>query len=242
MLFRSHGIGNQTGVYGTGGTYGIRGSPFGAGYAGYFDGKVHVQGNFTASGTKTFVQPHPSDPEKELVYVALEGREIRVFFDGTATLQKGEATVSVPEDFRLVASKENLNVILTPFGETEGLYVAKRSLDEIVVKERSKGESNISFGFLVIGTRKGFEVARPIQENAHFRPDEVTTKEEFENQFDVQDGEDYYSTLSKKLSWDLLISNGTLLPDGKVNPKTASHLGWNFSKKLSKSEKEVNLK
>lgn len=201
---------------------------------------LDVRGDITVSGggTKFFTQPHPRDSSKEISYVTLEGREHRVFFDGTATLRKGVGIVQVPEDFRLVSSEENLNVILTPFGETQGLYVAKRSLDEIVVKERDEGKSDISFGYFVIGTRKGFEIAYPVRENTHFLPMEGMTKEEFEANYIISEKEDDkpYTNLGRKLTRGLLISNGTLLPNGKVNPETATRLGWEFSEKVAMRE------
>ncbi|MFH1857637.1 MAG: hypothetical protein ABH845_01855, partial [Candidatus Omnitrophota bacterium] len=138
----------------------------------YVNGDVAITGKINLGGVVDFTQPHPTDPAKEISYITFEGREPRILFDGTAFLKDGKAAIQVPEDFRLVSSEENLNVILTPFGETEGLYVAKRSLDEIIVKEGKGGQSNVSFGYLVVGYRKGFEVARPVQENKSFRPKE----------------------------------------------------------------------
>ena len=60
------GYGNfGTGVYGqTSPGYGVYGSNGGnnSGYAGYFNGNVNVQGNFTAT-SKSFKIDHPLDPE-----------------------------------------------------------------------------------------------------------------------------------------------------------------------------------
>ena len=46
----------------------------------------------------------------------------------------------------------------------------------------------------------------------------------------VKEGQDYYTGVARKLQRDLLLSNGTFLSNGKVNMKTASFLGWEFSK------------
>jgi|GEM_PF-3494410 len=202
-------------------------------------GNVTVTGDLSVTGNKAFTQPHPIDPSKEINYIAFEGRESRIFFDGVATLKEGGAKISVPEDFRLVVSKDSLNVILTPFGETEGLYVSKRSLDEIIVKEKDKGNSNVSFGYFVIGTRKGFEIAKPVQENTHFRPD-LSTKGDFAENYEIGKEDSYYTRLGKRINRNLLISNGILLPNGEVNPKTAARLGWEFSKEVAMQEKEKN--
>ncbi len=36
------------------------------------------------SGSKNFVEPHPTDPSKEIRYASLEGREVGTYFRGTA--------------------------------------------------------------------------------------------------------------------------------------------------------------
>jgi hypothetical protein len=51
--------------------YGVWGKST-SGYAGYFEANVQIIGNLAATGTKPFIQAHPTDPSKEIVYVALE--------------------------------------------------------------------------------------------------------------------------------------------------------------------------
>jgi hypothetical protein len=53
------------------------------GYAGYFTGRVHVTGNFTAGGTKSFLIDHPLDPEhKTLRHAAIESSEVLNQYSG----------------------------------------------------------------------------------------------------------------------------------------------------------------
>ncbi|MBZ5589301.1 MAG: hypothetical protein LAO05_12135 [Acidobacteriia bacterium] len=109
------GVNNSgTGVYGYGGVgvegrsevsngYGVFGfclttSP----YAGYFGGKVRVVGNFSVTGTKSFVIDHPLDPEnKELWHAAVESSEVLDMYSGnTVTDGEGKAVVQLPGWFQ----------------------------------------------------------------------------------------------------------------------------------------------
>lgn len=187
---------------------------------------AHISGGLDAEGSKNFVQPHPFDPTRELVYTSLEGREVRIYFDGVARLQDGEATIRVPEDFRLVSVPENLNVVVTPFGQARSLFVAERSLDRIVVRSPEGGSGE--FGYLVMATRMGFEEARPVQENVHFRPDGRFTPEQMEARMAMPEQGPYYAKLSRTLTRRLLMQNGLMTPDGKLNRELVQRLGWEY--------------
>ncbi|MFZ5801460.1 MAG: hypothetical protein ACOY3D_08845 [Candidatus Omnitrophota bacterium] len=214
--------GNTTGVFGGGSTYGVYG--FGTAYAGYFEGNVNITGLLTKGGG-AFVQPHPTDPVKEIVYAFFEGRDNNVFFTGEGKLKNGKATIEVPEDFQLVASTDApYNVTLTPYGRAS-LYVEKRSPKQIDIAAIEKGEDT-EFGYMVIAVRGGYERSKPIQENRHFRPDETKDIHGFESRFIVLPTDSYYAQLNKGLNRRLLINNGILMPDGTLNRELAQRLGW----------------
>src|SRR5262249_61591306 len=78
---------------------------------------VFAFGNSGATGTKHFVEPHPSDPTKVILYSSLEGREVGTYFRGTSRIVDHEAVIEVPEDFRIVTGDEGLTVQLTPDGD-----------------------------------------------------------------------------------------------------------------------------
>jgi hypothetical protein len=67
---------------------------------------LHVAGDFVATGTKSFAQPHPADPTKQIWFVCLEGNEAGTYFRGTARLEGGRAVVPVPADFRAVSETD----------------------------------------------------------------------------------------------------------------------------------------
>jgi hypothetical protein len=151
------------GVYGyasspTGFNYGVYGKTNSStGYAGYFTGGygVHIVGNLSCTGTKPFVQQHPEDPTKEIVYVALEGPEAGTYIRGTAELRDGEARVVLPDHFALVTCEDGLTVQVTPVGHWLQLYVVDKSPLALVIREAS-GRSG-RFDYLVQGIRKGYE-------------------------------------------------------------------------------------
>jgi len=130
----------------------------------YVVGNLFVEGLIGASGLKTFVEPHPTDPTKEIVYVCLEGGEAGTYYRGTATLANGEATITLPDHFGFVTGTEGLTVQLTPKGGWAALYVVSVTPTQLVVKEANGGTGNVSFDYMVNGLRKGFENHQVIQD------------------------------------------------------------------------------
>ena len=112
-------------------------------------------GDIEKPGSNAFVQDHPNDPSKEIVYVCLEGPEAGTYIRGTAQLVDGEAVVNLPQHFSLVTSDEGLTVQLTPVGEWLQLYVVEKGTQRIVVREANG--KNGQFDYIVQGVRKGYE-------------------------------------------------------------------------------------
>jgi hypothetical protein len=125
------------------------------GLAGRFDGDVQVNGNFSVTGTKSFVQAHPTDPKREIGYVALEGGEAGTYVRGSGQLQSGKAVLALPEHFRLVTESSGLTVQLTPRGEWLQLYVVELDTAQLIVRE-AQGKSG-AFDYLIQGVRRGSE-------------------------------------------------------------------------------------
>jgi hypothetical protein len=169
---------------------------------------VFAGGNLGASGAKHFVEPHPTDASKVILYASLEGPEVGTYFRGKGKLERGTATIEVPEDFRMVTDPEGLSIQVTPIGEMATVAVASIGLDRIVVK----GSRNVEFFYTVNGVRSTFKGLKPIQAGAEFAPlkENATIPE-------------YLSEGQKRL----LIQNGTYKADGTVNMETARRLGWN---------------
>lgn len=131
--------------------------------------RMTVGGNVTILGTmtalaKNFAHPHPTDPDKQINYVCLEGPEHGTYVRGTARLVDGRAQIEVPEHFRMVTRDQGLTVHVTPMGRAE-VWVDEKSLQRIVVR----GSDDVPFDYLVHGVRQGFDEYEPIGPNTHFR-------------------------------------------------------------------------
>jgi len=76
------------------------------------------------STVKFFVAPHPTDTNKEITYVSLEGPEAATFVRVRTNLVNGEAIISLPETYAMVTADDGLTAQVTPRGEWLQLYVA----------------------------------------------------------------------------------------------------------------------
>jgi hypothetical protein len=223
-----YGWGGYAGVTGGGYTYGVYGATaqgtgvYGSGYYGVYGEAtthgvygsnstgswgVYSAGDLAATGTKSFVEPHPTDPTKTIRYVALEGPEAGTYFRGTARTVGRQAVIEVPETFRIVTAEEGLTVQLTPVGEFAQMAVFSQDLNQIVVRSTRE----VTFHYLVQGVRRAFNDWQVVAEGQEFRPASPDQK--------------MPSWLTEEAK-SRLISNGTYNSDGTVNMSTAERLGW----------------
>ena len=208
--------GASAGVHGqhqdSGGSFaGVEGEDISTGAIGYLGGPdygVFSHGDIKSDGGKSFVEPHPADPTKEINYVCLEGRESGTYFRGTAHAVGGLATIPVPEDFRAVTSDKGLTVQLTPVGDFASLVVKSIGLDRIVVQSNR----DVEFFYMVNGVRRALENHQPVGPNVDFVPRSAAD-------------EAYWRTLPAE-SLRRMKANGTLNEDGSINLETAHRLGW----------------
>jgi hypothetical protein len=167
---------------------------------------VFALGKSGASGPKSFVEVHPTDPNKSIRYVSLEGPEAGTYFRGRARFSHGWATIDVPESFRLVTDEEGLSVQVTPIGEPVSFAVVKVGLDQIVVRASKDTE----FFYLVNGVRQTFKDWQVIVDGGYMPKSPQ------------QKLPGYFSEEQKRR----LIANGTYNADGTVNMETAERVGW----------------
>jgi hypothetical protein len=222
--FGSAGVRGET----AGATYGVLGlsSGGGNGVAGFVVDPVTTNGlsggylglsptvgifffnGLAGTGTKSFVEPHPTDASKAIKFVSLEGNEAGTYFRGRGKFQDGIATVEVPEDFRMATSPEGLSIQVTPIGRMATVAVESIGLDRIVVR----GSRNVEFFYTVNGVRRAYpQIETIVPNDKFFVPESANAR------------------LPVYLSPDetqRLIDNGTYRPDGTVNRETATRLGW----------------
>ncbi|MDH5404920.1 MAG: hypothetical protein OEZ30_04380 [Candidatus Aminicenantes bacterium] len=166
--------------------YGVYGINTAGGYVGYFDGKVHVTGDFTVGGAKTCVQP--IDNGKKVLLYAMESPEIWFEDFGSAQLVNGQAVVPIEKIFAQTANIEmGYLIFLTPIGECNGLYISRKDKNSFEVRELGGGTSNISFNYRIVAKRRGYEEVRfeeftepeqpPEQPNLPIAPKETKLKQ-----------------------------------------------------------------
>ncbi len=135
-------------------------------WSGVAEGAASIAGN----GAKSFVQNHPYDATRVIVYTAQEGDEVGTYTRGTARLAGGEARIALGETFQWVTNPDlGLTVHLTPVGSWSQLYVAERSTRELVVRSAG-GDPEAVFDYVVMGLRIGFEEASVVQERLREAP------------------------------------------------------------------------
>jgi hypothetical protein len=168
---------------------------------------VFAGGNIGATGTKSFLDPHPTDPNLSIAYISLEGPEAGTYFRGRGRFQNGMARIAVPEHFRFVTDPEGLTVQVTPIGGMATVGVVRMDLREIVVQS----SRNLEFSYLVQGVRSTFKDLQPLRPSGEFRPRNADARIP-----------EWLSPAQKRL----LIQNGTYDEEGRVNLETARRLGW----------------
>lgn len=162
-------LGNGVGVAGRG-YYGVLGEDRYTGSVGGAYG-VFSNGNFGATGTKTFIIDHPKDPaNKVLRHFSVESNEVLNIYRGNASFDtNGEATIELPHYFSDI--NRNPTYQLTPVGGPGNLYVKKKI---------ENGQ------FVVAGGQAGMEVSWTVtaerndaylQQNPHQREVELDKRE-----------------------------------------------------------------
>lgn len=133
---------------------------------------VNVNGDGIVFGdVKSFRVDHPTQPDKHIWYACVEGPEVATYNRGTAQLVNGEAFISFPEHFALLANPGSMTVSVTPLdSDTYGLAVTEKTATGFKVVELKRGSGNFAFDWEVKCVRKGyedFEVVRDKNSDAH---------------------------------------------------------------------------
>ena len=146
------------GVIGFGHENGVRAASD-IGVAGEFHGGVSVEGNFRVyRGVKSTVVPHHDGSHRQLY--CMESPESWFEDFGEGKLIKGNARVQLDSGFASVVQTNTYHVFLTPYGDSNGLYVARRSKGGFEVKEQRNGKSSLSFSYRIVAKRKDVEGKR----------------------------------------------------------------------------------
>ncbi len=183
------GVGNTWGVYGHVnysnpnadgvGVCGVAASNFDGtgtyvGIAGRFIGPVEVLGNLTVTGdsvvwgTKSAAARH-DDGTHRLLY-CVESAESQFEDFGEVKLVKGKAEVRLDRDFIGVADTRYYHVFLTPYGDSQGLFVTARRSTGFQVREQGGGKSSLTLSYRVVARRKHTATRRFAKVTAPAKP------------------------------------------------------------------------
>ncbi len=120
---------------------------------------------------KNFKMDHPDFPNREIWYASIEGPEAAAYVRGTSRLINGEANITFPDHFQIVANHENMTVMITPLSaDSKGMAVVEKSETGFRVKELLEGTGNYEFDWEVKCVRKGFEDYQIIRDKEIMKP------------------------------------------------------------------------
>jgi hypothetical protein len=132
---------------------GVVAKPFPAGsLAGHFVGNVLIEGTLTKTGLIGALVPH-SDGSHRLL-CAIESPESWFEDFGKGRLVNGAAHIALDPDFAAVVDASEYHVFLTPYGDCNGLYVARLTPTSFAVRESDGGNSNVEFAYRLVARRK----------------------------------------------------------------------------------------
>jgi hypothetical protein len=169
------GSGTETGVYGYGETLaGVYGESAGYGVHGYSSGSYALYAEGDIGYTGSIVQVVPLASNRVVSLNAMQSPENWFEDFGSGQLQDGAAEITLDPTFaETVNTESGYHVFLTPNGDSQGLYIARKSPAGFEVREQRGGKSDIAFDYRIVARRRGYETVRLRQVEADA---EVVTK------------------------------------------------------------------
>jgi hypothetical protein len=125
-------------------------------------GNLHITGNLTVDGTKSSTAKLQDG--REVALYAVESPENWFEDFGSAELNNGVAWVPLDASFgQAVNATVNYHVFLTANGDSNGLYVARKTAAGFEIREHGGGTSNVAFDYRIVAKRRGYEAIRMLQ-------------------------------------------------------------------------------
>jgi hypothetical protein len=122
-------------------------------------GNLNISGNLYVAGSKSSTVQLKSG--REVALYAVESPENWFEDFGSAELKSGVAWVPLESSFGEATNVAlAYHVFLTPNGDSNGLYVARKTPTGFEVREQGGGSANIAFDYRIVVRRRGFESVR----------------------------------------------------------------------------------
>jgi hypothetical protein len=95
--------------------------------------------------------------EKFITYVPTS-MTADVYMKGTGQLVDGKAVIKFDKQYEsIISDKEPIIVTVTPIGKSNGIYLESIKGEGFEVAENGEGKSNVTFNWIAVATRKGYE-------------------------------------------------------------------------------------
>jgi hypothetical protein len=128
------------------------------GWAGYFAGKVFIQGGFYVAGPKAAAVPHPDGSFRSLYCVESTDSVFEDF--GEVALSGPSVSVALDKDFAALVRRDKYHVFLTAYGP-DVLYVRKRTKDAFeIARVDEKKQRVVRVGYRIVARRADIRAAR----------------------------------------------------------------------------------
>ena len=122
-------------------------------------GNLHIAGNLTVDGTKSSTATLQNG--RQVALYAVESPENWFEDFGSGELKSGVAWVPLDPSFGEATNAAiSYHVFLTPNGDSNGLYVARKTAAGFEVREHGDGGSNVTFDYRIVVRRRGYETMR----------------------------------------------------------------------------------
>ncbi len=146
--------------------------------------------------TEGYFYSGSQNPNTNVATYSAQQTEATVEDLGSARLINGNATIAIAGDFQKTTDgSSRYMVFLTPYGDTNGLYVASRTANGFVVRETHGGRNSLDFDYRVVahayGTGRGQRLPqlkhRRIVPHGSVAADRLTGKPVFDGSARVAD-------------------------------------------------------
>ncbi len=202
------GLGIYSGVLGGG----IRGNMYGLNVSGERY-SLYLHGKQFTNDIITILSDVSGNTERVPTYVPAS-MTVDVYTKGTATIVNGEANITFDNSFRDITSDTDpVIVTVTPIGRSANLYIDNTSKGGFKIIDASPAELKsqpLSFTWIAIGTRKGYENPQ--------NPPELLSKTYESNMGGVMFNENDLQNSALPMWWDGSTLRFDAFPEG-LNPK-----------------------
>jgi len=147
--------------YGTGGTGAAMPGLFSTLNASTRTGTCGIGGNGDLTCTGQVKTLAPTSGARMVETYAMHSPENWMEDFGSGALQNGVAVVNIdPAYAETVSQKADYHVFITPNGNSNGLYVFRKTAASFEVHESGGGTSSLSFDYRIVAKRRGYEAQR----------------------------------------------------------------------------------